>query len=268
MIGWKYIAAEEETQRYKIGKYILETKRVVVGSEWEGVGEVFDFESDDEEELGEHDYRATEAGTTPAIRSAGVMDKGRGCQETSSAYALAGRETSTDGDTTRPAARVRSMSIRWSDPPAPASTAAAAQTRINSTSALHSPPSTTVTTTQASAQRPAPSTSTVTEPTSSSSSSPSPRPSRRASELNRDDLAFLNLPQRADREPQHDAGLTSDGDEEDKDEDDEYDDEDGEVLFDSQDEDECDELFAGIWNAEVVKTRRDSRRLSQVGVGR
>ncbi|KAJ4314998.1 hypothetical protein N0V94_006164 [Neodidymelliopsis sp. IMI 364377] len=37
VLGWKYVHAEEETQRYKIGKYILETKRVVKSeNEWEG----------------------------------------------------------------------------------------------------------------------------------------------------------------------------------------------------------------------------------------
>lgn len=35
MLGWKYVEAEEETQRYKVGKYILETKRVVRGTGWE-----------------------------------------------------------------------------------------------------------------------------------------------------------------------------------------------------------------------------------------
>lgn len=29
VLGWKYVHAEEEAQRYKIGKYILETQRVV-----------------------------------------------------------------------------------------------------------------------------------------------------------------------------------------------------------------------------------------------
>ncbi|KAF2402522.1 yippee-domain-containing protein, partial [Trichodelitschia bisporula] len=36
-LGWKYVAAEEEAQRYKVGKFILETKRVVRGVCWEGV---------------------------------------------------------------------------------------------------------------------------------------------------------------------------------------------------------------------------------------
>ena len=34
-IGWKYVDAKEEAQRYKIGKYILETERVVTFSSWE-----------------------------------------------------------------------------------------------------------------------------------------------------------------------------------------------------------------------------------------
>jgi hypothetical protein len=54
--------AEEETQRYKIGKYILETKRVVKsGNEWEDVDadttqcneiveEEVQFDSQDEDE--------------------------------------------------------------------------------------------------------------------------------------------------------------------------------------------------------------------------
>jgi len=34
-LGWKYVAAEEETQRYKVGKFILETKRISSSSCWE-----------------------------------------------------------------------------------------------------------------------------------------------------------------------------------------------------------------------------------------
>ncbi|KAK2762818.1 hypothetical protein FQN54_000993 [Arachnomyces sp. PD_36] len=36
VLGWKYVAAEEESQRYKVGKYILETKRISATSCWEG----------------------------------------------------------------------------------------------------------------------------------------------------------------------------------------------------------------------------------------
>ncbi len=35
VIGWKYDAAEEETQRYKIGKFILETKKIFSSSRWQ-----------------------------------------------------------------------------------------------------------------------------------------------------------------------------------------------------------------------------------------
>lgn len=35
ILGWKYVAAEEEAQRYKVGKFILETKRVCRSSAWE-----------------------------------------------------------------------------------------------------------------------------------------------------------------------------------------------------------------------------------------
>lgn len=34
-LGWKYVAADEESQRYKVGKFILETKRVCRSSTWE-----------------------------------------------------------------------------------------------------------------------------------------------------------------------------------------------------------------------------------------
>ena len=35
VLGWKYVAAEEDSQRYKVGKFILETKRVSVVADWE-----------------------------------------------------------------------------------------------------------------------------------------------------------------------------------------------------------------------------------------
>lgn len=34
MLGWKYEGAEEDSQRYKVGKYILETKMVCPSSDW------------------------------------------------------------------------------------------------------------------------------------------------------------------------------------------------------------------------------------------
>jgi len=68
VLGWKYVDAKEPAQKYKIGKFILETKRVVVGTCWEdgvverdlkevdmdsgrGEGEdVVGFDSEDEDE--------------------------------------------------------------------------------------------------------------------------------------------------------------------------------------------------------------------------
>lgn len=35
VLGWKYLDAKEATQKYKIGKYILEMKRVVLAVGWE-----------------------------------------------------------------------------------------------------------------------------------------------------------------------------------------------------------------------------------------
>ena len=52
VLGWKYVAAEDESQQYKIGKFILETKRVCRSSCWEG-------ESD----------AVLEAGGVPAVKN-------------------------------------------------------------------------------------------------------------------------------------------------------------------------------------------------------
>jgi hypothetical protein len=38
-LGWKYVSAEEEGQRYKVGKFILETRRVCRNASWEGEDE-------------------------------------------------------------------------------------------------------------------------------------------------------------------------------------------------------------------------------------
>ncbi|GES62704.1 yippee family protein [Aspergillus terreus] len=35
VLGWKYVAAEEESQRYKVGKFILETRRTMTSANWE-----------------------------------------------------------------------------------------------------------------------------------------------------------------------------------------------------------------------------------------
>jgi len=61
IVGWKYVDAVEEAQKYKIGKFILETKRVVKSAGWENTGindaenikeghEDIEFDSQDENE--------------------------------------------------------------------------------------------------------------------------------------------------------------------------------------------------------------------------
>ncbi|KAF2195664.1 yippee-domain-containing protein, partial [Zopfia rhizophila CBS 207.26] len=62
VLGWKYVEAEEESQRYKVGKFILETRRVVRVVDWEsaaivegrrerkGEEEEIEFDSQDEDE--------------------------------------------------------------------------------------------------------------------------------------------------------------------------------------------------------------------------
>ncbi|KAK5956901.1 hypothetical protein OHC33_002390 [Knufia fluminis] len=35
LLGWKYVEASEESQKYKVGKFILETKKVRVGVRWD-----------------------------------------------------------------------------------------------------------------------------------------------------------------------------------------------------------------------------------------
>jgi hypothetical protein len=52
-LGWKYVDAQEEGQKYKVGKFILETKRVVRGVEWDDVDEadVGEGREDKEEEI-------------------------------------------------------------------------------------------------------------------------------------------------------------------------------------------------------------------------
>ncbi|KAJ5214800.1 hypothetical protein N7468_010479 [Penicillium chermesinum] len=39
ILGWKYVAAQEESQRYKVGKFILETQKITATSCWESPSE-------------------------------------------------------------------------------------------------------------------------------------------------------------------------------------------------------------------------------------
>lgn len=49
VLGWKYVDAEEEGQRYKVGKFILETRRVVKGVGWDGGDRERDWEDDEDD---------------------------------------------------------------------------------------------------------------------------------------------------------------------------------------------------------------------------
>lgn len=52
VLGWKYVGAEEESQRYKVGKFILETKRISVVSCWEKIPSSDASEPSSTEQLG------------------------------------------------------------------------------------------------------------------------------------------------------------------------------------------------------------------------
>jgi hypothetical protein len=204
MLGWKYVAAEEATQRYKVGKYILETNRIVGEVAWDGEvdeeieewtqeedggdGGIFEFE----EEVGVEDDAA-------ARRPGGVGKDGSGstAQAPSTNFSPSSPET-------QPVARHRSTSIRWVDSARPM----AAQS--HSTQRL-------------------------------------------------DDAGD-------DEEPSNDEDSYSDSS--DPDDNAIEDDDDEELMFDSQDEDECADLFAGVWSPALARQRRSSRRSSKGGVRR
>ncbi|PYH47716.1 yippee-domain-containing protein [Aspergillus saccharolyticus JOP 1030-1] len=40
VLGWKYVSAEEETQRYKVGKFILESEKITTSTSWESTPRV------------------------------------------------------------------------------------------------------------------------------------------------------------------------------------------------------------------------------------
>ncbi|KAJ9653153.1 hypothetical protein H2198_007614 [Neophaeococcomyces mojaviensis] len=55
LLGWKYVEASEENQKYKVGKFILETKRIRVGVRWDNeVGAPFE-DTDSRYLVGEND---------------------------------------------------------------------------------------------------------------------------------------------------------------------------------------------------------------------
>lgn len=57
VLGWKYVAAEEDSQRYKVGNFILETERICTVTCWDSNGDgdgsddVEGCEDDDEDDV-------------------------------------------------------------------------------------------------------------------------------------------------------------------------------------------------------------------------
>lgn len=193
MLGWKYIAAEEAAQRYKVGKYILETNRIVGEVAWEGEcvavdewdeddGGVFEFEEED---------MVDDGGKVASLGAA--VSGGSATRDVSQA------PSTTTTTTTHPPARQRSTSIRWLDPPRPQ---------------LPSLPQT------------------------------YPLDEEEGDDNNEDDEDSYSNTSSLDN--------AIDDDEED-------------IVFDSQDEDECEDLFAGVWSPTLARERR---RRSRRGSGR
>ncbi|TVY31664.1 Protein yippee-like, partial [Lachnellula subtilissima] len=55
ILGWKYVDAREPSQRYKIGKFILEMKRVVPGVCWEDISWSQDTDNGEQDGYGEEE---------------------------------------------------------------------------------------------------------------------------------------------------------------------------------------------------------------------
>ncbi|KAF7719178.1 Uncharacterized protein PECH_001818 [Penicillium ucsense] len=70
VLGWKYVEAEEESQRYKVGKFILETKKIISATVWEG---------DDEREL--HTRRGESGGSVRRGSRQSVINEGGGVED-------------------------------------------------------------------------------------------------------------------------------------------------------------------------------------------
>jgi len=200
-VGWKYIKANEASQKYKEGKYILETGRVVVGVAWEEEEDDDDngIETGREERRGRSGHVHTSSNSETAAKGSSWKGKGKG----------KGKEhTTTKPVEAESKHRSKPLGIRFLD-----ETANIDDSKLRRRRWEHTPVF-----------------------------------GMDEEEEEKDD----------DGDDDDDDGneANDDGDDTDSDVD-----ENGEVVFDSQDEDECEDLFAGIWNADVVRERRMSRRL-------
>lgn len=183
MLGWKYIAAEDEAQRYKVGKFILESRRAVVGSLWE------EDDGDDEE----------------------AVETGEALNDRGERYNFSQQQRRRSSAARPPPQRRRKSSRRTSDELDQYGAgeegwdlSAAASPTIDS-----------------------PSQGCISCPTSPSSSG-----------------APKTLFSATARHVEEEDG------------------EGGDILFDSQDSDECEDLFAGVWSPRLALARR--RRKARV----
>ncbi|KXH60056.1 hypothetical protein CNYM01_07851 [Colletotrichum nymphaeae SA-01] len=78
-LGWKYVDAKELSQKYKVGKFILEVERVVPFRSWEDVVDVQEegYSDDEEDDASEDDHSvAGEAGGVGSRDEGGVDRNG------------------------------------------------------------------------------------------------------------------------------------------------------------------------------------------------
>jgi len=200
VLGWKYVAAADEAQRYKVGKFILESRRVCVGSLWEEQDDDGDDDDDDDDDGGgggwsdqegvavkDGNMFASSSKRRPSRRGSGMTEYGAGEEgwdhRRERKASLCERQMSLDG-------RLGSLGARRTSFSNPANTS---------------------------------STSAPTTPAKKKAATPKPQ------------LA-ANI----------------------------YDDE---ILFDSQDSDECEDLFAGVWSPRLALARRRRKRRLMGSVG-
>ncbi|KAI9751761.1 MAG: hypothetical protein M1815_000948 [Lichina confinis] len=169
VLGWKYVAAEDEAQRYKIGKFILETRKVCVAHFWE----------EQEDEVEEEDETA--AANEQSERASGVLSSGRGVR----------------------GGRAGGSTPRTQDP---SSVSAAGVYSYGATPSSNKP-----------------------------------------TRLSRP-LRGVDKDRDRDRAGAGTTTATTTT---------------GEIQFDSQDEEECDDLFAGVWSPALATRRRSRRRFGR-----
>lgn len=179
-LGWKYVDARDAPQKYKVGKFILETERVVASRGWE------DVEPDAYGAVSEDDYRDEEEDDEPDED----VNTGKSCADAAALGPTSSAVAAPDGKRKRRSV-IGSLGKRKKK-------------------GSHS--------------------------------------RRSSQQQNRSSTDGNN--------GEDSAGCSSTDD---SSSDRDLKDDDSDISFDSQDEDECEDLFAGTWNAAVVRRRRRAR---------